>query len=222
MDQDKLDREVGNVSDRFYQWEQTARVLFNTTIGYADLLQQEEHSKDLSDQERREYANIIFQSATHLRYQWSRVSSYLRLRYGEKIVLEAIEPSKVIAEVLAYFDREGVDVEIVTAVEDNLPLIRGHSDWLFEAILGCLTDWYYPTRRYEEKFAHTIKADLVDKNIVKVQVYTVSSPDSLFYPSTGIDVARLVVKQLGGEFELDHSHESAEVCFTLLPWDDAI
>jgi hypothetical protein len=218
MDSDKPDRRLEEFHNWFDQWEQTARVLFITAIGSADILRKDDPDLKLSDKQRRELAEIVYQNTTHLSYQWSRISSYLRLCYGEKILLEAIDLADVVAEVLEYLELAGVDIE--AAIEDNLPPIRGNCRWLTEAILGCITDWYYPTRRYHERLAHTIRANLKDEAVVQVQVRTIAQPDLLFGPYTGIDTARLVVEQHGGQFSLDYSHQAAEVNLTLLPWDE--
>lgn len=218
MDQNKLDRELDGFTEWFHEWEQTARVLFTWTSGYADLLQQEEFSKDLSAEERRKYAKIIHRNIIHLCDQWGKVSSYLRLYYGDKITPETVHLSKVIAEITEHLEYKGIGIKV--EITDNLPSVRGHSSWLIQAILGCITDWYYPTNRYEAKLTHAIRADLAGEKI-KVRVQTISNADALYYPSTGVYLAMLVVEQLGGQLELDYTHQAAKVCFTLLPGSDS-
>jgi hypothetical protein len=212
MGKDISDKEREFFADWFYTWNQTACSAFSLPIGSADLLRK--LPEKLSDEERQHFAEVIYRSTRYIQSEWLKNSAHLRFHYREEIITRSIDLQNVIADILTYFEPDGVPIKVVA--EENIPPVKGHHSWLVEAIRGYLTDLYYPTPHSDGKeVVHTISIEVADKNTIRLQIHTVANSKDLSRPYLGVNTAVQIVEQFGGDVTFDSSSQAADIRFIL-------
>jgi len=209
---DDVSRRVGNFSH-------AAHTLFNTVIGYTDILRRDDPSLDLAAEERREYAEIAYQACSRLVDVWAVTSEYLLFKYQPvELTPEAVRLDDLIARVQGFMESRGADIQVTLA--EDLPQVRGDLRWLCNAILGCLADLCSQTRPYREKHAYILSAQGTDDGLVLIRIRAESRGEHVYGPGgIGTDMARLVVEQLGGRLTFDGGGREATIDLVVLPWE---
>jgi hypothetical protein len=214
--------EIEKLFEWFYAWRNRGITPLVSIKGYSELLLKGA-AGDLTE-EQRQFIQIIHRNCLRAVEQWHLVLDHLGFYYDRQHPRwEETHLSDVINQALAN-PPENIDISNINIeLADDLPSIRG-DDGLSAAIHYLIV----PNLDYSHSKNDpiTIKASLIEKSTVQVQIYNgiqlsseyIEQPQPLFFPGTRLSVAKQIIEQFDSQLQVHPFSKGIEFRFNLPVW----